>query len=240
METLAFFEKKVNLTPKDLNDINETTTVSSLLEKKIKRTLEKKCSEHGFVIPDSVKLISHSVGYFEPARFTGDAVYYVKAEGQVLYPADGIEVDGEVIRKNKMGLYLSYREGLRIQVPRDLNLSRDQTLSNEEKEVLTDKLREDFEKVEIGDIVRVTLKKSLFQINDGYILTNGIFIGKVGEIEITGEEEAEAEAEVEADVEETEPGSGVGVEPEEEEEEEEAEEAEEGAEEEAEEAQVPE
>ena len=122
MESVAFFEKKINLTPTDLNDITEETTVSILLEKKIKKKLENKCSEHGFVIPDSVKLISHSVGYFEPARFTGDAVYYVKAEGQVLYPADGIVVDGEVIRKNKMGLYLNYREGLRIQVPRDLNL----------------------------------------------------------------------------------------------------------------------
>jgi hypothetical protein len=139
------------------------------------------------------------VGYFEPARFTGDAVYYVKAEGQVLYPADGIVVDGEVIRKNKMGLYLNYREGLRIQVPRDLNLSRDQTLSNEEKEKLTDKLKEEFERVELGHIVRVTLKKSLFQINDEYILTNGIFVGIVGEIGITGEGEEEGEVETGAE-----------------------------------------
>jgi hypothetical protein len=139
-------------------------------------------------------------------------VYYVKAEGMVLYPADGIVVDGEVIRKNKMGLYLNYRDGLRIQVPRDLNL--------------TEELKEEFETVEIGDVVRVNLKKSLFQINDEYILTNGLFIKKVGGVEIAGDEgEAEAEAE-EVAVEEEAEGEVAVEEAEEAEAEEEAEEEE--------------
>ena len=166
MESIAFFEKKVNLRPEDLNLIDEETTVQSLLERKIKMKLENRCSEHGYVINDSVKLISHSVGYFESARFTGDAVYYVKAEGRVLYPVDDIVVDGKVARKNKMGLYLIVKEGIHVQVPRDLNM--------------TDVLREEFEQIQLGDEVRVTLKKSLFQINDAYILTNGIFMKKVG------------------------------------------------------------
>jgi len=166
LESTAFFEKKVNLRPEDLNLIDEETTVQSLLERKIKMKLENRCSEHGYVINDSVKLISHSVGYFESARFTGDAVYYVKAEGRVLYPVDDIVVDGKVARKNKMGLYLIVKEGIHVQVPRDLNM--------------TDVLREEFEQIQLGDEVRVTLKKSLFQINDAYILTNGIFMKKVG------------------------------------------------------------
>jgi hypothetical protein len=203
MESLAYFEKKVNLRPEDLNRVDEDTTVAILLEQKIQNKLENKCSEYGFVVPGTVKLISHSVGYFEPARFTGDAVYYVKAEGKVLYPADGIVVDGEVIRKNKLGLYLNHREGLRIQVPRDLNL--------------TDELREEFETVEIGDVVRVILKKSLFQINDEYILTNGIFMKKVGGPDF-GEEEAEGEATLGEDEEaEGEETVGEGEEKEEEE-----------------------
>jgi S1 RNA binding domain len=190
MESVAFFEKKVNLRPNDLNRIGEYT-VNDLLEQKVRGLLENKCSEHGFVLPDSVKLLSHSMGYFEPARFTGDAVYYVKAEGRVLYPADGIEVEGEVLRKNKMGLYLKYGDGIRIQVPRDLNL--------------TEEKREEFERVDIGDTVKVILKKSLFQINDPYILTNGIFVEKVGDLAVREEEEEkEAEEEVEAEAEEPE------------------------------------
>ena len=182
LESIAFFEKKVNLRPEDLNLIDGETTVQSLLERKIKAKLENRCSEHGYVINDSVKLISHSIGYFESARFTGDAVYYVKAEGRVLYPVDGIEVDGIVARKNKMGLYLIVKEGIHVQVPRDLNM--------------TVELQEEFEQVKLRDEVRVTLKKSLFQINDAYILTNGIFIKKVGGVELDEDIDAAFENEV--------------------------------------------
>jgi len=67
-----------------------------------------------------------------------------------------------VIRKNKMGLYVDYKKALKIQVPRDLHLGN-----------------EDFDNVEPGDTVEVELKKSLFQVNDPFILVNGIFLKKV-------------------------------------------------------------
>jgi hypothetical protein len=119
-----------------------------------------------------------------------------------------------------MGLYITYRDALRIQVPRDLHLEN-----------------EEFDSIKIGDTVEVELKKSLFQINDEYILTNGLFIGKREASEadtpvLLGEQRLpEVKAEVkegeEGDEEEEEAGSGK------EEEEEEAEVEEEGSEEEA-------
>jgi len=201
MESTAVFERKVSLSPKDLNKLGTNTTLEDFLEKKLRETLEDKCSEHGFVLPGTIKVLSHSMGYFEAARFTGDAVYYVKAEGRVLYPADGFEVEGKVLRKNRMGLYVTYRDGLRIQVPRDLHLGD-----------------ENFNAVGVGATIRVILKKSVFQINDRYILTNGIFVKTVsqgeGEEEIVEpptqsaappqEEEAEASEEEEAEEEEEE------------------------------------
>jgi hypothetical protein len=167
MESNAFFERKVALTPKDMNHVGiGGVTVDSILLKTVKEKLEDRCSEHGFVLPGTVKLLSRSLGGFETARFTGEAVYYVKAQGQVLYPADGLRVTGEVIRKNKMGLYVSHKNGLRIQVLRDLHLGND-----------------DFEAVEIGDSVEVEIKKSFFQINDPYILANGLFVQNRGRLE---------------------------------------------------------
>ena len=160
MESTAFFEKKINITPSEFNEI-KTSSVESLLEKKAKEVMEKKCSEQGFVLSGSIKLLSRSMGYFESARFTGDAVYYVKLEGKVIYPADGVRVVGEVIRKNKMGLYIDYRKAIRIQIPRDLHIGS-----------------EEYEEVEVGDTVEVELKRSKFQINDPYILASGIFITK--------------------------------------------------------------
>ena len=96
MESTAFFEKKINLTPSEFNEI-KTNSTDTLLEKKAKELMEKKCSEQGFVLSGTIKLLSRSMGYFESARFTGDAVYYVKLEGKIVYPADGVRVIGEVI-----------------------------------------------------------------------------------------------------------------------------------------------
>jgi hypothetical protein len=187
MESTAFFEKKINLTPSEFNEV-KNEPIDSLLEKKAKQLIENKCSEQGFVLPGTIKLLSRSMGYFESARFTGDAVYYVKLEGKIVYPADGVRVIGEVIRKNKMGLYVDYRKAIRIQVPRDLHIGS-----------------EEYEDVEVGDNIEVELKRSKFQINDPYILASAMFIEKksdginsvTGLTENTSDEGEEGEEEAE-------------------------------------------
>ena len=190
MESTAFFEKKINLTPREFNEI-KSQTVQDLLTKKAIQMMEEKCSEHGFVLPGTIKLLSHSMGHFEAARFTGDAIYYVKLEGRVIYPADGVRVTGEVIRKNKMGLYINHRNAIRIQVPRDLHLGN-----------------QEYDGVQIGDQVEVELKRSKFAIQDAYILASGMFLRLHGaeseeesEIEPSEVEASEVEAEPEAEVE---------------------------------------
>lgn len=158
METTAFFEKKISISPSNLNQI-KTTPIAIILLKKAKEMTENKCSEQGFIVPGSVKLLSHSMGYFESARFTGDVNYYTKLECKVIYPADGIKVTGRVIRKNKMGLYVNYDNAIRIQIPRDLHLGN-----------------QEYDAVEVGMDVQVELKRSKFAINDTYILASGMYI----------------------------------------------------------------
>jgi len=174
MESTAFFEKKISLTPKELNAV-KTQQMDDILLKKAKETMENKCSEQGFVLPGSIKLLSRSMGYFEAARFTGDVIYYVKLEGSIVYPADGVQIVGEVIRKNKMGLYLNYKNAIRIQVPRDLHLGN-----------------EAYDSIQIGEMVNVELKRSKFAINDPFILASGLFLSSNER-----KERAESEAEVE-------------------------------------------
>lgn len=213
METVAFFEKKLNLTPQEFNEI-KTKSIDDILLKKARDAMENKCSEQGFVLPGSIVLHSRSMGYFEAARFTGDSIYYVKLEGKVIYPVDGIRINGEVIRKNKMGLYVNYQNAIRIQVPRDLHLGN-----------------EAFDNVQVGDTVQVEIKRSKFAVNDQYILSSGVFIDMVdtntlasaiaeaeqekvreedaseeeSEAEESEESEAEEEAEEEDEEEEEEP-----------------------------------
>lgn len=159
MESTAFFEKKISITPSDFNKINTDGSIDALLLEKAKDMVESKCSEQGFVVPGSVTLISRSMGYFESARFTGDAVYYVKLEGRVVYPVDGTKIIGKVTRKNKMGLYVNYNDSIHIQVPRDLHLGN-----------------QEYDQVEVGDEIEVELKRSKFAINDPYILASGLYL----------------------------------------------------------------
>ena len=162
MEQLAIFEEKVLLTPSDLRQ--EITSFDDILLSKMKKSLEGKCSKHGYVIPDSLELLSRSMGSAEKGRFTADFIYYMKAQGKVYNPPDGLQVEGEIIRKNKMGLYVIINDAIRIMVPRDLHIGN-----------------EDFDKLEIGDKIRIEIKKSRFQVNDTHIMSIGQYMGIGGE-----------------------------------------------------------
>lgn len=159
MEYVAVFEEQLSLTSIDLK--RDIKSIDDVLEAKLKQRLEGRCSKHGFVIPDSIKLLSRSMGFLERGRFTGDLLFHVQAEGTVLNPPDGHILEGDIIRKNKMGLYVNHRDAIRVIVPRDVNIGNDE-----------------FESVEIGEIVRVEIKKSRFQVNDEYILSVGLFKGR--------------------------------------------------------------
>jgi len=161
MEQLAIFEEKVILTPSDLRP--DIESFDDILLAKLKATLEGKCSKHGYVIPKSLELLSRSMGAAEKGHFTSDFLYYMKVQGKVYNPPDGLEVEGEVIRKNKMGLYVIIEDAIRIMVPRDLHIGN-----------------EEFDAIELGDRIRIEIKKSRFQVNDTHILSIGQYLGTVG------------------------------------------------------------
>ena len=169
MKYTALFEEQVALTPKDL--CHDITSFDELLKDKLQAKLEGKCSRHGYVISGTLTILSRSMGTMERGRFTGSILYYIQAEAEVINPSEGELVEGVVIRKNKMGMYVSYNvreaqsesEAIRVIVPRDLHIGD-----------------ENFEQVEIGERVKVQIKKSRFQINDPYILSVGMFISSAG------------------------------------------------------------
>lgn len=180
MDHTALFEEQVPLTPKDLR--NEIKSIDSLLEQKLQAKLEGRCSRHGYVLPGSIQILSRSMGIVEKGRFTGSVLFHVQAEGQVLNPPDGLVVEGEVVRKNKMGIYVNYKDAIRVIVPRDLNIGDDE-----------------FEGISVGETIKVEVKKSRFQVNDEYILSVGLFKGKVrGAAQATVDEADEAAAAVAA------------------------------------------
>ena len=161
MEHTAVFEEQVSLTAKDMRE--KLGSIEDRLVEKLQMRLEGRCSRHGFVKPGSIKLLSRSMGSMEKGRFTGDFIFYLQVEATVLNPADGTVLQGEVIRKNKMGMYVSFEDAIRIIIPRDIHIGN-----------------EAFDRVEIGEKVEVEVKKSRFQVNDPYILSVGIFKSSKG------------------------------------------------------------
>lgn len=161
MESVALFEEKVPITPRDLS--RDKIQIEALLRKKLATKLEGKCSLHGWVQPNSIQVLSRSMGYVEKGRFTGDIVYHVQAEGKVYNPPAGLIVEGDVIRKNNMGMYVNYKDAVHIILPRDLHIGD-----------------EAFDQITIGETVRVEIKKSRFQVNDEFILSVGLFKGRSG------------------------------------------------------------
>jgi len=188
MQHVAIFDEQVVLTPKDMR--TDITSIDEILLDVLSASLDGKCSRHGFVLNGTLKILSRSMGALDKGRFTGNIIFLVKAEAEVLNPPDGTVIEGEVIRKNKMGIYVSYKDAIRIILPRDLYIGD-----------------VSYDAVQIGETIKVEIKKSRFQVNDPYILSVGYFRGRaegartvVTPVEIDEEAEAE-EAEADADAE---------------------------------------
>jgi len=177
MEHTALFEERVNLTARDLRA--QITNIDDLILQKLSTRLEGKCSRHGFVLPGTFKILSRSMGYVEKGRFTGDIIFHLQAEGKVLNPPAGILTEGIVTKKNKMGMYVSYNDAIRMILPRDLHIGDDA-----------------FEAVEVGQTVKVEIQKSRFQVNDPYILSVGLFKGLASEAAVAAVAVAAPAAEV--------------------------------------------
>jgi hypothetical protein len=161
METEAFFQEKVYLTPKDLH--NELKSIDVILIDKLKERLEQRCSPHGYVLPGTLELITRSTGMVDSGRFTGDWAFLIKAKGKVLHPPEGTVVEVEVLKSNKMGIYAVYENAIRIMVPRDLHLGDDE-----------------FDQIQVGEHIRVEIQKSRFQLKDQFIVSVGIYRGRTG------------------------------------------------------------
>jgi DNA-directed RNA polymerase subunit E'/Rpb7 len=160
MEQVAVFQEKIALSPIDLHA--DIVSFDDILLTKLKAQLEGKCSQHGYVIPGSLQLLSRSLGFSEKGRGTADFLYYLKAQGKVYNPPDGIVVEGDVMLKNKMGCYVIIDNAVQIMVPRDLHIGN-----------------EEFDSIELNDRIRIEIKKSQFRANALHILSLGQFLGIV-------------------------------------------------------------
>ena len=176
MEHSVLFEEQVSLNSNDLSKHIGSGGIDEILLNKLQTKLNSKCSRYGYVLPNTMKMLSRSLGRASSGRFVADYLYQVQVQADVLNPPDGMTLEGEVIRKNKMGIYLNYKNAIRIIIPRDLHIGD-----------------ENFDAIQIGDTVRVIIKKSRFQINDEHILSVGTYSHAIQTMKKGEEGEGEGE-----------------------------------------------
>jgi DNA-directed RNA polymerase subunit E'/Rpb7 len=181
LEQTVLFEEKAYLAPKDMNNIVKDP-IDKILLKHLRGKIETKCSQHGFVVPKSLQILSRSAGQLENGRFTGNVVFHCQLQARVYNPVNGTRIIGTILKRNKMGLYVIYKDAIRVLIPRDLHLGN-----------------EDFETLQVGESIELEIRKSRFQIQDPFILSVGIYIRRIAsERKVTEfiEEEMEEETPV--------------------------------------------
>ncbi len=166
-----YLDERVALSPSDLNEsVNvEGDGITKLLQSHLKKKYERRCNVNGYVRAGSVEILQRSMGLAENGRFTGNIVYDCKFKCQVLYPTAGTHVHAIVLKVNKMGVYAVFEDAeirdevmIRILLPRDIHLGN-----------------EEFDSIQEGDKILISLERSKFQTNDLFIVSVGRLVRKL-------------------------------------------------------------
>ncbi len=151
-----YLDERIALTPSELNSIRTADGIKELLLTKLREKLAGKCNADGYINPGSIELLDRSMGVAENGRFTGNLMYDCKVKCDVLYPTADTVVEGMILKVNKMGAYVVYKDAIRILLPRDSHIG----------DARFDALKE-------GDTARVRIERSRFQANDTFIMAVG-------------------------------------------------------------------
>lgn len=137
--------------PKYLNH-----NIDEYIESYLKNKVEGKCIYDGYVKPDSVRLLKRSAGILLGSRFTGDITYEIAYTAELCNPMEGNVYECKVKLINKTGICAS-NGPLTVIVGRQLH---------------EDNL-ENFNKIQVGDTIKVHVIGKTFSLNDKEIKVVG-------------------------------------------------------------------
>jgi len=88
----------------DLNDINKTKNIDSLLKYKLKKTNENVCHKNGFVFNDSLKIVNRSMGKLITHDNKSAIEYNITMKLNVIYPSPNDVFEVKIDSITKMGI----------------------------------------------------------------------------------------------------------------------------------------
>jgi DNA-directed RNA polymerase subunit E'/Rpb7 len=158
----VFIDQRVALKPSEFREA--IADLDGYLLASMRKGVEGFCNAQGYVRPGSMQILARSMGQAEHCRFTGDYIFYCKVRMECLMPFDGMMVEAQVLKANKLGAYVLVMEGkkrleaMRILLPRDFHMGN-----------------AIFDNLKVGDNVRVKAMQTRFQVNDAFINAVGTF-----------------------------------------------------------------
>jgi len=149
----SLLTKKIFLS---INDIG--SNIKANLEKMISSKLEGRCIVEGFVKPKTINVNSFSSG-----KVNGEVIeYHAVFDCMICYPVEGTLVDCKIKTITKVGIHAEVidEDG---NIPVIVFVSRDHHFN-------------DFSKIKEGEIVRVNIAGTRFELNDPNICCIGFLI----------------------------------------------------------------
>ena len=111
-----------------VNASQVNTNIDDVIKNNLKEQLEGLCYEDGYIVKDSVEIISKSMGKIVVNDNVSSVSYSIKYRAEVISPSDGDIIQSYVSNINKMGIvsYIKLKEGdsseespMVIMVPKD-------------------------------------------------------------------------------------------------------------------------
>jgi DNA-directed RNA polymerase subunit E'/Rpb7 len=157
----VMLEEYIYLKPADLNN-----KIDDVIMHKLCKKVEGKCIRVGYVVPNSVKILTRSLGIINNSNFDGITMYKVGFSVDVCNPAIGEIIQCQVhnIDKSQVICYVDSPETS----PLEIYLFKHHHVGNI-----------DFANLKNGDIVNVKVGGSKWEYRDNRIITITQFITKV-------------------------------------------------------------
>lgn len=170
---------KVKVKPQMLgNNINQ------ILNAILTRKYAGVCSHHGFIRPNSIEVIKHSVGNLLSVSFNGDVLYSVCFKADVCNPMIGSKVFAKIINMNKFGILAETGITFNGKVMPILEIIVAKQTVNMNSMINLDTLN-------IGDIVTVEILGKKYELTDTKISVVGRIVAKGNHQEVIHEEDVD-------------------------------------------------
>jgi DNA-directed RNA polymerase subunit E'/Rpb7 len=144
--------------------ISVGSNIQQVIEEKLIDTLEGRCTNEGYIKPNSIRIMTFSSGMMDGS----DVTFHVIFECLVCNPVEGLRFGAVVKNITKAGIRAEYNTGSdEEESPVVVFISRDHHFNNK-----------DFGKIDIGHNIQVQVVGTRYELNDTQISIIGQLVKK--------------------------------------------------------------